>query len=290
MKLRKKAPFSFLYSHIHSLLVSMMMDSPEDIQRAKDSGIVYAVKLYPANVTTNSQHGVTSIDQIKPTLEKMSALGMPLLVHGEVNDSSVDIFDREKIFIDSILIPIRREFPDLKIVMEHITTSDAVEFVNSFPNTAATITIHHLLYNRNDIFAGNKIHPHLYCLPILKSETHRQALVAAALSGSSNFFFGTDSAPHSVNTKECSDGCAGVFSSPVAVPLLVEFFEYHSSLHLLENFLCRNGANFYGIPLLNRRMKLKKESWVVPSHFEFGEGIVKPLNAGKEIMWQVCSE
>ena len=267
-----------------------MVSSPEDIQRAKDSGIVFAVKLYPANATTNSQHGVTSIDRIKPALATMSALGMPLLVHGEVTDPSVDIFDREKIFIDSILRPIRREFPDLKIVMEHITTADAVEFVNSFPNTAATITIHHLLYNRNDIFAGNKIHPHLYCLPILKSEVHRQALVAAALSGSSNFFFGTDSAPHSVATKECSEGCAGVFSSPVAVPLLVEFFESHSAMHLLENFLCRNGANFYGIPLLNRTMRLKRESWIVPSRYEFGEGIVKPLNAGKEITWKVCSE
>jgi dihydroorotase len=284
MKHRKTFP------NFSPVLTLLSHHSPEDIQRAKDSGIVYAVKLYPANVTTNSQHGVTSIDQIKPTLATMSALGMPLLVHGEVNDPSVDIFDREKIFIDSTLIPIRREFPDLKIVMEHITTSDAVEFVNSFPNTAATITIHHLLYNRNDIFAGNKIHPHLYCLPILKSEANRQALVAAALSASPKFFFGTDSAPHSVTTKECSDGCAGVFSSPVAVPLLVEFFENHSSLHLLEDFLCHNGANFYGLPLLNRKMKLRKEPWVVPSHYEFGEGIVKPLNAGKEILWQVCLE
>lgn len=264
-----------------------MLCRPDDIQQAYDSGIVNAVKLYPANVTTNSQHGVTSIENIKPSLSKMASLGMPLLVHGEVNDPTVDIFDREKIFIETILRPIRMEIPDLKIVMEHITTSDAVEFVNSYPNTAATITIHHLLYNRNDIFAGNKIHPHLYCLPILKSESHRQALVSAALSGSPKYFFGTDSAPHSIATKECADGCAGVFSSPVAVPLLVEFFERHSSLHLLEDFLSHNGANFYGIPLLNRRMKLKKESWSVPMVYNFGEGNVKPLCAGKELHWKV---
>jgi dihydroorotase len=270
------------------LSVCLSLTRPEDIQAAKESGVVYAVKLYPANVTTNSQFGVTSIDKIKPTLAMMSALAMPLLVHGEVTDPAVDIFDRERLFIETTLLPIRREFPDLKIVMEHITTADAVEFVNSFPNTAATLTIHHLLLNRNDIFSGNKIHPHLYCLPILKSETDRQALVAAALSGSSKFFFGTDSAPHSVRTKECADGCAGVFSSPVAVPLLVEFFEKYSSLHLLESFLCAHGANFYGIPIqTRRRMRIKKEAWTVPSHYDFGDEIVKPLYAGREIQWQI---
>jgi dihydroorotase len=249
--------------------------------------VVFAVKLYPANVTTNSHFGVTSIERIKPTLAKMSDLSMPLLVHGEVTDPAVDIFDRERLFLDTVLLPIRKEFPDLKIVMEHITTAAAVEFVNTFPNTAATVTIHHLLLNRNDLFSGNKIHPHLYCLPILKTETDRQALVTATLSGSSKFFFGTDSAPHAISNKECSDGCAGVFSSPVAIPLLLEFFEKYSSLHLFENFVSRHGAEFYGIPIQTRRMKIKKERWIVPSHYRFGDEIVKPLYAGKEIQWVV---
>jgi dihydroorotase len=171
--------------------------------------------------------------------------------------------------------------------MEHITTRDAVEFVSSYNNTAATITIHHLLYNRSDIFSGNKIHPHLFCLPILKHESHREALVQAALSGSSKFFLGTDSAPHPIHLKECSDGCAGVFSSPVALSLYVDFFEQHSALALLENFMSGFGADFYNIPRQSRKVKIVKEEWVVPSEYHFGENVVKPLKAGEKMNWTV---
>lgn len=261
--------------------------SVEDIIEAKESGIVYAVKLYPANVTTNSHHGVTSIDCIKPVLSIMSSLGMPLLIHGEVNHSSVDIFDREKIFLETVLTPMRLEFPDLKIVLEHITTADAVEFVETYPNTAATITIHHLLYNRSDIFSGNKIHPHLFCLPILKHETDRQALLRALLSGSPKYFFGTDSAPHAIHLKECADGCAGVFSSPVAIPLLIELLDEHSSRHLLNNFVSVHGAEFYGIPKTNKIMKLKQEEWEVPLEYQFGDYKVRPLKAGEKLKWKI---
>lgn len=216
----------------------------------------------------------------------MSDVGMLLLIHGEVTDASVDIFDREKVFIETILKPILEKFPKLKVVMEHITTSDAVEFVtNAGPNLAATITAHHLLYNRNDIFKGG-ICPHMYCLPILKREQHRQALLSAATSGNPKFFIGTDSAPHSVETKESACGCAGIFTGHAALELYAEAFESANALDRLEDFTSRFGQEFYGLPLSEKRVKLVKQDWLVPDTFKFGNSVVKPLRANQTISWE----
>lgn len=216
----------------------------------------------------------------------MSDVGMLLLIHGEVTDASVDIFDREKVFIETILRPILEKFPNLKVVMEHITTSDAVEFVtNAGPNLAATITAHHLLYNRNDIFKGG-VCPHMYCLPILKREQHRQALLSAATSGNPKFFIGTDSAPHSVEAKESACGCAGIFTGHAALELYAEAFESANALHRLEDFTSRFGQEFYGLPLSEKKVKLLKQDWIVPETFKFGTSVVKPLRANQAISWE----
>jgi dihydroorotase len=219
----------------------------------------------------------------------MAEVGLLLLIHGEVTDPAVDIFDREKVFISTILQPILTKFPTLKVVMEHITTADAVQYVLSQPsssNLAATITPHHLLYNRNDIFRGG-ICPHMYCLPILKREDHRKALLNAAISGNPRFFIGTDSAPHAIESKETSCGCAGIFTAHAAIELYVEAFESMNALEKLEGFMCRFGQEFYGFPPSQKKIKVVKESWIVPERYKFGKSVVKPLRAGETINWKL---
>ena len=217
----------------------------------------------------------------------MAEVGLILCIHGEVVDSAIDIFDREKIFIETVLDPIIQEFPTLKIIMEHITTEDAVNYIlSTSSNVAATITVHHLLYNRNDIFKGG-ICPHMYCLPILKREKHRIALVNAAISGNSKFFIGTDSAPHSIETKETNCGCAGIYTAHAAVELYTEVFDDNNSLNTLELFLSINGANFYNLLINTKTIKLRKESWIVPENYKFGNSVVVPLRAKQEIKWKI---
>lgn len=259
----------------------------EEINRAKDSGEIHAVKLYPAGATTNSDAGVTDITNCYRTLEAMQACGMPLLVHGEVVDPSVDIFDREKLFIDRVLAPTMKDFPELKIVFEHITTREAVDFVSAGDtHIAATITPQHLLYNRNALFRGG-IRPHYYCLPILKRETHRQALVKAAISGSAKFFLGTDSAPHARNRKETGCGCAGIFSAPLAIELYARAFDDNDALDRLEAFASFNGADFYGLPRNTGTLTLEKKEWTVPEHYPYGDDVIVPMHAGETETWRV---
>ena len=261
--------------------------SPEDIMAAHDSGYIKAVKLYPAGATTNSDAGVTDIRNCYPALEAMQTHGMPLLVHGEVVDPEVDIFDREKIFIDRVLIPTLKDFPQLKVVFEHITTKDAAEFVSEGePRLGATITPQHLLYNRNAIFKGG-IRPHYYCLPILKREIHREALVKVATSGHPRFFLGTDSAPHARNRKESACGCAGIFSAPLAIELYARVFDEHDALDKLEAFASFNGADFYGLPRNRDSISLQKKTWTVPDHYPYGDDVIVPMHAGENEPWQL---
>jgi dihydroorotase len=264
--------------------------APEEIHRAKKSGIVHAVKLYPAGATTNSDAGVTDLRKTYPVLEKMQKSGMPLLVHGEVTDSKVDIFDREAVFIEQVLQPLLKDLPDLRIVFEHITTQNAAQFVSEAPdNIAATLTAHHLLYNRNAMLVGG-IRPHYYCLPILKRETHREALLKAATSGSTKFFLGTDSAPHAQPTKEASCGCAGCYTALTAIELYAEAFEKAGSLDKLEGFASFHGADFYGLPRNLQTITLLKEEWVVPETVGFGEQCLVPLRAGERITWKLVDD
>ncbi len=262
---------------------------PEEIRLAKASGFVHAVKYYPAGATTNSDSGVTDLAKTYAAIAVMEEVGMPLLLHGEVVDSEIDVFDREAVFIERHLIRLIRDFPKLKIVLEHITTRQAAEFVAAAPaNVAATITVHHLLYNRNAMFKGG-IRPHLYCLPILKRETHRQALVAAAISGSPKFFLGTDSAPHAVGAKESSCGCAGVYSAHAAIELYAEVFEDAGALGKLEGFASFHGADFYGLPRHTDSITLKRESWTAPARLALGAEMLVPLRAGEPIRWRVVA-
>ena len=261
--------------------------TPEMIREAKASGIVYGLKLYPAGATTNSDKGVTDIKNIYPALEAMQAEGLLLLVHGEVTDPAIDIFDREKVFIETTLQPLAAKYPDLKIVLEHITTADAVEFVSNAPaNIGATITAHHLLMNRNDIFVGG-IRPHHYCLPILKRETHRLALVKAATSGNPKFFLGTDSAPHVQGAKESACGCAGMYTAYHAMELYTEAFDHAQALDMLENFASFNGPDFYGLPRNNQTITLVKETWEVPKSLVMADDKVIPLRAGENCEWKM---
>jgi dihydroorotase len=261
---------------------------PDEIAAASASGIVYAGKLYPAGATTNSEQGVSQIERIYPVLEAMQRLGLPLLVHGEATAPTVDIFDRERGFIDDTLAGLVRDFPALRIVFEHITTEEAVQFVREAPTTvAATITPHHLLYNRNAILAGG-IRPHFYCLPVLKRERHRQALVEAATSGSPKFFLGTDSAPHSIGAKESACGCAGIYSAHAAIELYAEVFEQAGALPRLEGFASRFGAEFYGLPLNSTSISLRREPWQVPASYPFGRDQLVPLRAGERIVWRLA--
>ena len=258
----------------------------DEIARAKDAGIV-AAKLYPAGATTNSDAGVTDLRNTYKTLEAMQRAGLLLLVHGEVTSPDIDLFDREAVFIDTQLIPLRRDFPELKIVFEHITTKEAAQYVQSADTfTAATITAHHLLYNRNAIFTGG-IRPHYYCLPVLKRETHRLALVEAATSGSAKFFLGTDSAPHPAHLKEHASGCAGCYTAHAAMELYAEAFDSVGALDQLEAFASFNGADFYGLPRNTGTITLARESWTPPESYAFGEAQLKPLRSGESLPWKL---
>lgn len=259
----------------------------EEIAIAKASGLIHGVKLYPAGATTNSDSGVTNLGHCIEALGAMEKLGMPLLTHAEVTDHDVDVFDRERVFIERNMIPLLKKFPALKVVFEHITTKDATDFVLEAPNhIAATITAHHLLMNRNDMFNGG-IQPHHYCLPILKREEHRLALVKAATSGNPKFFLGTDSAPHARHTKEASCGCAGMYTAHAALELYAEVFESANALDKFEGFASFYGADFYGLPRNTQQITLSKKTWKVPASLPFIEGdTLVPLRAGQEIYWQ----
>jgi len=258
----------------------------DEIARAKAAGVV-ALKLYPAGATTNSDAGVTDIRKTYATLEAMQREGLLLLVHGEVTDGDIDIFDREAVFIDTVMQPLRRDFPELKVVFEHITTQDAADYVaGSGVHTAATITAHHLLYNRNALFTGG-LRPHYYCLPVLKKERHRQALVRAATLGSSKFFLGTDSAPHAAVMKEQSVCGAGCFTAPAALELYAEAFETAGALDKLEAFASHHGADFYGLPRNTGSVTLKRQPWTLPETLPFGDALIKPLRAGDTLNWKL---
>ena len=260
----------------------------DEIVRAKDAGIV-AAKLYPAGATTNSDAGVTDLRNTYKTLEAMQRAGLLLLVHGEVTSSDIDLFDREAVFIDTQLIPLRRDFPELKIVFEHITTREAAQYVQAADQfTAAAIAAHHLLYNRTALFTGG-IRPHYYCLPVLKRETHRLALVAAATSGSAKFFLGTDSAPHPAHLKEHASGCAGCYTSHAAMELYTEAFDSVGALDQLEAFASFNGADFYGLPRNTGTITLARETWTPPESYAFGESQLKPLRSGEELPWKLVA-
>ena len=260
----------------------------EEIARAKLSGRVQGVKLYPAGATTHSDAGVTRISRCFHALEKMEAIGMPLLVHGEVTDPGIDVFDRERAFIEAVLGPLVERFPGLKIVLEHITTRDAVHYVEvTGPNIAATITAHHLLMNRNALFLGG-LRPHHYCLPVLKREEHREALVEAATSGNPKFFLGTDSAPHARQAKESGCGCAGIYSAHAALELYAAAFEEADALDKLEGFASVFGAQFYGLPVNRDRITLVRQAWEVPATLAFGADDLVPLRAGESVAWKIA--
>lgn len=276
-------------THFSPLMTLYLTDNttPDEIRKAKATGHIHAAKLYPAGATTNSDSGVTSFEKIQPTLEAMQEVGMLLLIHGEVTTHDVDIFDREKTFLETVLAPIVENMPNLKIVVEHITTKDAVDFVNQAgPNVAATITAHHLMFNRNHMLVGG-IRPHFYCLPILKRNTHQQALIEAATSGSKKFFLGTDSAPHAQGRKESACGCAGSYTAHAAIELYAEVFEQAGALDKLEAFASFNGPDFYGLPRNTDTITLVKENWAVPETLAFGNDVVVPIRAGESMNWKV---
>ena len=261
---------------------------PAEIAAAKASGFVQGVKLYPAGATTNSDSGVTDIRRCDDTLAEMARLGMPLLIHGEVTDAEIDVFDREAVFIDRILGPLLQRHPTLRVVFEHITTRDAAQFVrDAGPNIAATITAHHLLYNRNALFQGG-IRPHNYCLPVLKREVHRAALVEAAISGSAKFFLGTDSAPHARHTKEADCGCAGCYTALTALELYAEAFEAAGALDKLEGFASHFGPDFYRLPRNSGRVTLRREAFAVPADLPYGSDRLTPFRAGETLRWQMA--
>jgi dihydroorotase len=260
---------------------------PDEIERGHRAGILTAVKLYPAHATTNSAAGVTDITRTYAVLERMAALGMPLLIHGEVTDPAVDVFDREAVFIERVLAPLMRRLPALKIVLEHITTEEAVAFVTAAGDTlAATITPHHLLINRNALFAGG-LRPHMYCLPVAKRERHRLALRRAATSGSAKFFLGTDTAPHPVADKERDCGCAGIFAAPAALEIYAGVFAEENALDRFEAFAALNGAHFYGLPPNEQRITLARRPWRVPEAVPTATGSLRPFLAGEEMPWQM---
>lgn len=274
------------------LMVLYLTDqtTPADIVEAKESGLVYAAKLYPAGATTNSSSGVTNVENIYPVLEAMQNAEMPLLIHGEVTDHDIDIFDREAVFIETILSPLVAGFPSLKIVLEHITTKNAVDFVKAASsNVAATITVHHLLFNRNHMLVGG-IRPHYFCLPILKRNTHQQALIEAATSGSEKFFLGTDSAPHPQHAKESACGCAGAYTAHAAIELYAEAFEEAGAIDKLEGFASLHGPKFYDLPVNTDKITLVKKAWTVPATLAFGDDVVVPIRASEDILWQVADK
>lgn len=261
---------------------------PDEIRRAKDSGFVHAVKLYPAGATTNSDAGVTDLRKCYKTLEVMQEVGMPFLVHGEVTNPEIDLFDREAVFIDKVMRPLRADMPELRVVFEHITTSDAASYVAEASGPiAATITAHHLLYNRNEIFKGG-IRPHYYCLPVLKRETHRLALVKAATSGSPRFFLGTDSAPHAKGVKEHACGCAGCYTALHAMELYAQAFDQVGALDKLEGFASFYGPDFYRLPRNTSTLTLKREAWTLPAELAYLDGSLVPLNGGEVMQWKAA--
>ena len=284
-RIRAAVPAGLKFEPLMTLYLTDLLP-PDEIKRAKDAGVV-ALKLYPAGATTNSDAGVTDIRKTYKTLEAMQREGLLLLVHGEVTSPDIDLFDREAVFIDTQLIPLRRDFPELKIVFEHITTQEAAHYVREADRfTGATVTAHHLLYNRNAIFTGG-IRPHYYCLPVLKREKHRQALVVAATSGNPKFFLGTDSAPHAAHLKEHATGCAGCYTAHAAIEMYAEAFDAAGALHQLEAFASFNGADFYGLPRNTDTITLRRESWTPPESFAFGEAQLKPLGGGETMSWRM---
>lgn len=263
--------------------------SAAEIKKAVDSQMIHGVKLYPAGATTNSDNGVTDIKKTYTALAAMEKHGMPLLIHGEIVDDNIDVFDREKVFIERILIALLKDFPELRVVFEHITTQDAVEFVTASPeHIGASITAHHLLLNRNAMLVGG-IHPHHYCLPVLKREQHRLALITAATNGNKKFFAGTDSAPHTQQAKESSCGCAGIFSAPVAIETYAEIFAAENALSKLEAFTSFHGADFYKLPRNSSQITLKQENWVMQETFMLGTNKIIPFRAGTNISWKILN-
>ena len=284
-RIRAAVPKGVSFEPLMTLYLTDNLPAGE-IARAKDAGVV-GVKLYPAGATTNSDAGVTDLRKIYKTLEAMQRAGLLLLVHGEVTSPEIDLFDREAVFIDTQLIPLRRDFPELKIVFEHITTREAAQYVQGADRfLGATLTAHHLLFNRNAIFTGG-VRPHYYCLPVLKRETHRLALVQAATSGNNRFFLGTDSAPHPAHLKEHASGCAGCYTAHAAIEMYAEAFDAVSALDQLEAFASFNGADFYGLPRNTGSITLRRESWTPPSSFVYGEAELKPLRAGEALAWRL---
>ena len=276
-------------AHFEPLMTLYLTDRMQaaEIERARSSGFIHAVKYYPAGATTNSDSGATDLARLTPVFEAMVDHGMPLLVHGEVTDPAVDIFDRERVFIERVLEPLCARYPRLKIVLEHITTHEAVDFVIAAPPTvAATITAHHLLLNRNALFVGG-VRPHHYCLPVVKRELHRRALVAAATGGNPKFFLGTDSAPHARHTKEASCGCAGIYTAHAAIELYAEVFDQAGALDRLENFASRYGADFYGLPYNDGQITLQKSDMSVPEELAFGADTLVPFRAGERVGWRL---
>ena len=276
-------------THFQALMTLYLTDntSPEEIRRAKLSGIIHGVKLYPAGATTNSDAGVTRLEHTYPALEAMQEAGLPLLVHGEVTDPAADIFDRERLFIERQLAPLMARFPGLRIVFEHITGAESVDFVMAAPpHIAATITAHHLLLNRNDMLVGG-IRPHHYCLPVLKRETDRSALLRAATSGNPKFFLGTDSAPHARSAKETACGCAGIYTAHAAMEFYAEAFEAAGALDKLEGFAAFYGADFYGLPRNTETVTLIKQAQVIDTSFPFGTDTIVPLRAGGTLAWRM---
>lgn len=281
-------------SRFQPLMTLYLTDNtmPSEIQSARESGIVHAIKMYPAGATTNSDSGVNDVRRCARVFEAMQQAGMPLLVHGEVTRASVDVFDRERTFIDDVLIPLRRDFPALKIVFEHITTREAVSYVQEArAPIGATITAHHLLFNRNSIFfaadgtPGSR--PHYYCLPVLKREVHREALLAAATSGNPRFFLGTDSAPHAKSDKEAACGCAGCYTAAAALELYAEAFEQADALDRLEGFASFYGADFYGLPRNTDKVAIERADWTLPAEFPFADQTIVPLRAGEKLRWKL---
>ncbi len=276
--------------HFEPLMTLYLTDntSPNELRTAKLSGLIHGVKYYPAGATTHSDAGVTAISKCYDALHTMEEVGLPLLIHGEVTNPKVDVFDREEVFIDNVLEPLAVRFPRLKIVLEHITTRQAVDFVKAAPeNVAATITAHHLLHNRNAMFAGG-MRPHLYCLPVLKREEHRWVLLAAATSGNPKFFLGTDSAPHAKHAKESACGCAGIYTAHAAIELYAEAFESANALGKLEAFASFYGADFYGLPRNTGTITLVKQAWDVPAELAFGPDKLVPLRAGERVGWRLA--
>jgi dihydroorotase len=285
-RIQQALPVGLVFEPLMTLYLTDNTTAKE-IAAARASGVVHAVKLYPAGATTNSDSGVTSLYKCANALAEMEKQGMPLLIHGEVTDGDVDVFDREKVFIERHLQPLLKDFPGLKVVFEHITTQDAAEFVAAGPaNLAATITAHHLLMNRNAMFTGG-MRPHHYCLPVLKRETHRQALLKAAISDSGKFFLGTDSAPHPKSAKEASCGCAGMYTAHAAIELYAEAFEEAGALDKLEGFSSFYGPDFYNLPRNTDKITLRKENWLVPETIPFAEDLLVPLRAGQTVAWKL---